>query len=95
MLRERLPPPPGHAATPASQRRPAAWVIELCGHLQQAIWLAYGDQIESHWTWPTHLRALATNTNSVTKTLTSIQVPRLHHAPTVLRAADSPVPFPT
>jgi len=28
----------------------AAWILDLCGHLQRAIWLAYGDQIEAHWT---------------------------------------------
>ncbi len=28
----------------------AAFVLDLCGHLQTAIWLAYGDQIEAHWT---------------------------------------------
>lgn len=38
-----LPLPPLNGAT-------AAWVIELCGHLQEAIWLTYGAQIEAHWT---------------------------------------------
>lgn len=28
----------------------AAWLVEVCGHLQHALWLAYGDQIEAHWT---------------------------------------------
>ena len=28
----------------------AAWILDLCGHLQTAIWRAYGDQIEAHWT---------------------------------------------
>lgn len=37
-----LPLPPLNGAT-------AAWIIDLCGHLQTAIWLAYGDEIESHW----------------------------------------------
>ncbi len=27
----------------------AARLLELCGHLQQAIWRAYGDEIEAHW----------------------------------------------
>jgi len=27
----------------------AAWILDLCGLLQRAIWLAYGDQIETHW----------------------------------------------
>ena len=27
----------------------AAWVLDFCGHLQQAIWRAYGDEIDAHW----------------------------------------------
>lgn len=27
----------------------AAWILDLCGHLERALWLAYGDQIEAHW----------------------------------------------
>ncbi len=27
----------------------AASILDLCGHLQQAIWRAYGDEIEAHW----------------------------------------------
>jgi hypothetical protein len=27
----------------------AAAVLALCGHLQQAIWRTYGEQIEAHW----------------------------------------------
>jgi hypothetical protein len=27
----------------------AAWLIDFCGHLQQAIWHAYGDEIEAYW----------------------------------------------
>lgn len=27
----------------------AACLLDLCGHLQQAIWRAYGDEIEAHW----------------------------------------------
>jgi hypothetical protein len=27
----------------------AAWLLDLCGLLQQAIWRTYGDQIETHW----------------------------------------------
>ena len=27
----------------------AAWLLDFCGHLQQEIWRAYGDQIEAHW----------------------------------------------
>ncbi len=27
----------------------AAWILDLCGHLQQAIWIKYGDEIEAHW----------------------------------------------
>jgi hypothetical protein len=28
----------------------AAWILALCGHLQTAIWCAYGEEIEAHWT---------------------------------------------
>ncbi len=28
----------------------AAWILDLCGHLQTAIWRAYGEEIEAHWT---------------------------------------------
>jgi hypothetical protein len=28
----------------------AAWLLDLCGHLQTALWREYGDQIEAHWT---------------------------------------------
>jgi hypothetical protein len=28
----------------------AAWLLDLCGHLQTALWRSYGDQIEAHWT---------------------------------------------
>jgi len=27
----------------------AAWLLDLCGHLQRALWLAYGAEIEAHW----------------------------------------------
>lgn len=27
----------------------AAWLLDLCGHLQTALWRAYGDEIEAHW----------------------------------------------
>ena len=27
----------------------AAWMLDLCGHLQQAIWSTYGEEIEAHW----------------------------------------------
>ena len=27
----------------------AACLLDLCGQLQQAIWRAYGDEIEAHW----------------------------------------------
>lgn len=27
----------------------AAWILDFCGHLQHAIWRAYGDEIEAHW----------------------------------------------
>ena len=27
----------------------AAWLLDLCGQLQRAIWLAYGDEVEAHW----------------------------------------------
>ncbi len=27
----------------------AAWLLDFCGHLEQAIWRAYGDEIEAHW----------------------------------------------
>jgi len=28
----------------------AAWILDVCGQLQRAIWLAYGAEIEAHWT---------------------------------------------
>ena len=28
----------------------AAWVLDFCGHLQEAIWRTYGDEIETYWT---------------------------------------------
>jgi hypothetical protein len=28
----------------------AAWLIALCGHLQNAIWQTYGDELEAYWT---------------------------------------------
>ena len=28
----------------------AAGILDLCGQLQTAIWRAYGDEIEAHWT---------------------------------------------
>ena len=27
----------------------AAWILDLCGQLQTALWRAYGDEIEAHW----------------------------------------------
>lgn len=27
----------------------AASILDLCGHLQQAIWRVYGAEIEAHW----------------------------------------------
>ena len=27
----------------------ATWLLDFCGHLQQAIWRAYGEEIEAHW----------------------------------------------
>lgn len=27
----------------------AAALLDLCGHLQRAIWHVYGDAIEAHW----------------------------------------------
>jgi len=27
----------------------AAWLLDFCAHLQQALWHAYGEQIEAHW----------------------------------------------
>jgi hypothetical protein len=27
----------------------AAWLLDFCGHLQQAIWRTYGDEIEAYW----------------------------------------------
>jgi len=27
----------------------AAWLLDFCGQLQQAIWRTYGDEIEAHW----------------------------------------------
>jgi hypothetical protein len=28
----------------------AAWLLDLCGQIQTALWREYGDQIEAHWT---------------------------------------------
>ena len=28
----------------------ASWLVDLFGHVQNAIWQAYGDEIEAHWT---------------------------------------------
>lgn len=28
----------------------AAWILDLCGHLQRKIWLTYGDALEAYWT---------------------------------------------
>ena len=28
----------------------AAWLIDLCGYLQTAIWQKYGDELEAYWT---------------------------------------------
>lgn len=38
-----LPLPPLDGAT-------AAWLVDLCGRFQHAIWQAYGDEIEAYWT---------------------------------------------
>lgn len=27
----------------------AAWLLDLCGQLQAALWQDYGDVIEAHW----------------------------------------------
>lgn len=27
----------------------AAWILDLCGQLQSALWQTYGDEIEAHW----------------------------------------------
>ncbi len=27
----------------------AACILDLCGHLKQAIWRTYGDEIEAYW----------------------------------------------
>jgi hypothetical protein len=27
----------------------AAWLLDLCGQLQAALWRDYGDAIEAHW----------------------------------------------
>jgi hypothetical protein len=27
----------------------AAWILDLCGQLQQSIWREYADEIEAHW----------------------------------------------
>ena len=37
-----LPLPPLDGAT-------AAWLLDVCGLLQRALWLAYGADIEAHW----------------------------------------------
>ncbi len=28
----------------------AAWLLDLCGQLQVALWQEYGDEVEAHWT---------------------------------------------
>jgi hypothetical protein len=28
----------------------AAWILDLCGQRHTALWRAYGDEIEAHWT---------------------------------------------
>ena len=28
----------------------AAWLLDVCGRLQHELWLAYGAEIEAHWT---------------------------------------------
>jgi hypothetical protein len=35
---------------PALDGATAAWILDLCGQLQTAIWRAYGAEIEAHWT---------------------------------------------
>jgi len=35
---------------PSLDAATAAWILDLCGQLQTAIWRAYGDEIEAHWT---------------------------------------------
>lgn len=27
----------------------AAWLLDLCGHLQRELWHEYGAEIEAHW----------------------------------------------
>ena len=27
----------------------AAWLIDLCGYLQAALWREYGAEVEAHW----------------------------------------------
>jgi hypothetical protein len=27
----------------------AAWLLDLCAHVQTALWHDYGDDIEAHW----------------------------------------------
>jgi len=27
----------------------AAWLLDLCGQLREALWREYGDEIEAHW----------------------------------------------
>jgi len=39
-LNLRLPPLDGATA---------AWLIDLCGHLQTALWREYGEAIEAYW----------------------------------------------
>jgi len=42
-------PPSLKLSLPPLDGATAAWLLDVCGHLQRAIWLAYGDEIEAYW----------------------------------------------
>lgn len=42
-------PPPLVIRLPALDGATAAALLDLCGHLSQALWITYGDEIEAHW----------------------------------------------
>jgi len=38
-----------HLRLPPLDGATAAWILDLCGQLQAALWRSYGDEIEAHW----------------------------------------------
>jgi hypothetical protein len=41
--------PPLVLSLPPLDGASAAWLLDLCGRLQEALWRQYGAQIEAHW----------------------------------------------